>query len=102
MQERSKRLAVQCNATRRNRISGRERDYSNRADVQPRQSHTYDMRFVRSVSCRSSAERSRLGGVELAPKEDLPRPGARLDDRRQTAGEDRRGKSVQVGCPDKA
>jgi len=54
------------------------------------------MRFVRSVPGRSAAERARLGGPELAPEEDVPDSGARLDDRRQAAGEDRRRKSVQT------
>lgn len=59
------------------------------------------MRFVRSVPGRSTVERSDLGGVEFTPEEDLPRFGPGLDDRRQTARETRRRKSVQVGYFDK-
>jgi len=91
-----KKSRLRENASRRNRVHGRKRDDPNRPDVQPRQSHAHDMRFVRSVSGRSSVERSHLGGVELAAEEDVSHSAARLDDRRQTPREDRRRKNVQV------
>lgn len=73
-------------ASGRERVHGRERDSPDRADVQLRRSRAPDLRFDWSIPGRFAAERARVGGAQLAAEEDLPHPGARLDDRRQAPG----------------
>lgn len=90
----------QNDAPVRNRIPGRKRDHSDRTDVQSRQPHTSDLRFVRPVPGWSAVERPHLGGSELAPEKNLSNSAARMDDRRQASGETGGWKSVQVCNPD--